>query len=83
MLTRRHIRVKVMQCIYALVLSKEDSLDKQEKFLKVSIENTYVLYLLVIGLFKELRDLASHHAEHSSKTYLSTLMTLFPTGIDS
>ena len=78
MLTRRHIRVKVMQCIYALILSKEDSLDKQEKFLKVSIENTYVLYLLVIGLFKELHGLASRYAEHSSKTYLSTPDDAFP-----
>ena len=78
MLTRRHIRVKVMQCIYALILSKEDSLDKQEKFLKVSIENTYVLYLLVMGLFRELRELASRYVEHSSKTYLSTPDDSFP-----
>ena len=78
MLTRRHIRVKVMQCIYALILSKEDSLDKQEKFLKVSIENTYVLYLLVMGLFRELRELASRYVAHSSKTYLSTPDDSFP-----
>ena len=78
MLTRRHIRVKVMQCIYALILSKEDSLDKQEKFLKVSIENTYVLYLLVMGLFRELRELASRYVEHSSKTYLSTPDDSYP-----
>ena len=67
-----------MQCIYALILSKEDSLDKQEKFLKVSIENTYVLYLLVIGLFRELRELATRYVEHSSKTYLSTPDDNFP-----
>ncbi len=50
MLTRRHIRVKVMQCIYALTQSHDDSLEKQEKFLKVSIENTYTLYLLMFSL---------------------------------
>jgi len=44
MLTRRHIRVKVMQCIYALIQSKEDSLEKQNKFLNVSIDNMYSLY---------------------------------------
>jgi N utilization substance protein B len=71
MLTRRHIRVKVMQCIYALMLSKEDTLDKQEKFLKVSIENTYVLYLLVMGLFKEFHDMATRHVAHSSKKYIA------------
>ncbi len=78
MLTRRQIRVKVMQCIYALVLSKEESLDKQEKFLKVSIENTYVLYLLVMGLFKELYQLATTHVTHSSKSYLSSIDDQYP-----
>lgn len=78
MLTRRHIRVKVMQCIYALILSKEDSLDKQEKFLKVSIDNTYVLYLLVMGLFRELHQLASKHVTHSSTAYLAGYDDAFP-----
>ncbi len=72
MLTRRHIRVKVMQCIYALALSKDNSLEKQEKFLKESIENTYVLYLLVMALFGEIREMAKKYAEHASKKYLDT-----------
>ncbi|MGB5238018.1 MAG: transcription antitermination factor NusB [Flavobacteriaceae bacterium] len=67
-----------MQCIYALVLSKEESLDKQEKFLKVSIDNTYVLYLLVMGLFRELHQLATTHVAHSAQTYLSTPDDLYP-----
>ena len=78
MLTRRQIRVKVMQCIYALILSKEESLNKQERFLKVSIENTYVLYLLVMGLFKELHQLAATHVAHSSQMYLSGPDKLYP-----
>ncbi|MCR9264638.1 MAG: transcription antitermination factor NusB [Flavobacteriaceae bacterium] len=72
MLTRRHIRVKVMQCIYALVQSKDDSLQKQEKFLRVSIENMYVLYLLVLSLLAELQRLAAKHASHATKKYLAT-----------
>ena len=72
MLTRRHIRVKVMQCIYALVQSKDDSLEKQQKFLKVSIENMYVLYLLVLSLLMELYRLAEKHANHASKKYVTT-----------
>ncbi|MEO9513905.1 MAG: transcription antitermination factor NusB [Flavobacteriaceae bacterium] len=72
MLTRRHIRVKVMQCIYALIQSKDDSLEKQEKFLKVSIENMYVLYLLVLSLLIELHQLADKHFKHTSKKYLAT-----------
>ena len=78
MLTRRHIRVKVMQCIYALVQSKDDSLAKQEKFLKVSMENMYVLYLLVLSLLAELHKMAAKHASHASKKYLATDEDNFP-----
>ncbi len=67
-----------MQCIYALVLSDEGSLDKQEKFLKVSIDNTYVLYLLMMGLFRELHQRAAKYVEHSSKTYLTDSSESFP-----
>ncbi|MGW9686955.1 transcription antitermination factor NusB [Flagellimonas sp. 2504JD1-5] len=78
MLTRRHIRVKVMQCIYALIQSKDDSLEKQQKFLKVSIENMYVLYLLVLSLLSELHQLAEKHAKHASKKYLASEEDDFP-----
>ncbi|GMN07295.1 transcription antitermination factor NusB [Croceitalea sp. MTPC5] len=71
MLTRRHIRVKVMQCIYALIQSKDDSLEKQEKFLKVSIDNMYTLYLLMLSLLIELHQMASNHVKLSSKKYLA------------
>ncbi|MFS4467329.1 transcription antitermination factor NusB [Maribacter sp. 2210JD10-5] len=71
MLTRRHIRVKVMQCIYALIQSKDDSLEKQKKFLKVSIENTYTLYLLWLSLLTEVHQRAEEQLKLSSKKYLS------------
>lgn len=70
MLTRRHIRVKVMQCIYALTQSKGDSLDDQQKFLTQSIQNTYTLYLLMLSLFRELYQMAEERKERSSKKYL-------------
>ncbi|WP_437396918.1 transcription antitermination factor NusB [Flagellimonas lutimaris] len=78
MLTRRHIRVKVMQCIYALVQSKDDSLQKQEKFLRVSIENMYVLYLLILSLLAELHRLAEKHTSHASKKYVATEEDKYP-----
>ncbi|NVN18904.1 transcription antitermination factor NusB [Muricauda sp. HICW] len=78
MLTRRHIRVKVMQCIYALVQSKDDSLQKQEKFLRVSIENMYVLYLLILSLLAELHRLAEKHVSHASKKYVATEEDKYP-----
>ena len=78
MLTRRHIRVKVMQCIYALTQSKDDSLEKQEKFLKVSIENMYTLYLLMLSLFIELHERAEQQISLSSKKYLKNNTDSYP-----
>ncbi len=78
MLTRRHIRVKVMQCIYALTQSKDDSLEKQVKFLKVSIENMYTLYLLMLSLLIEIQQLAASQVKLSSKKYLATSADAFP-----
>ena len=78
MLTRRHIRVKVMQCIYALTQSKDDSLEKQQKFLNVSIANVYTLYLLLLGLLIELHQLVKKHVDHSQKKYLSEDGIKFP-----
>jgi len=70
MLTRRHVRVKVMQGIYALTRSNDDSLEKQEKFLKFSIENVYALYLLMLSLIKEIHALAEDQVQLSSTKYL-------------
>jgi len=78
MLTRRHIRVKVMQGIYALTQSKDDSLEKQEKFLKVSIGNMYTLYLLMLSLLIEIQQFAEKQVKLSSKKYLATSADAFP-----
>lgn len=78
MLTRRHIRVKVMQCIYALTQSKDDSLEKQEKFLKVSIENMYTLYLLNLSLLIEVQQMAAKQVKLSSKKYLASVTDAYP-----
>lgn len=78
MLTRRHIRVKVMQCIYALLQSKDDSLEKQEKFLKGSIENMYTLYLLMLSLIGEIHIFASSQVALSTKKYLENTTDSYP-----
>jgi len=78
MLTRRHIRVKVMQCIYALVQSQDQSLEKQEKFLRYSIENMYTLYLLLLSLLIELHKLAEKHVAHDATKYLADTSKPYP-----
>ena len=78
MLTRRHIRVKVMQSIYALTQSDDDSLEKQERFLRMSIENMYSLYLLVLNLLVEVQLLSEKNIKISSKKYLETASDSYP-----
>jgi len=67
-----------MQCIYALTQSEDDSLEKQQKFLNVSIANVFTLYLLLLGLLIELHKLAKKHVDHSQKKYLADNGKNFP-----
>ncbi len=72
MLNRRHIRVKVMQSVYAMVQSKSDDLIREEKFLKFSIIKVYDLYVLMLSLLIEIRNLAEEHQEIAKKKHLAT-----------
>ena len=54
MLTRRHIRLKVMQIIYALKISNFEYTKETEKNLLNSIDSVYDLYLILISLLIKL-----------------------------
>ncbi len=72
MLTRRHIRVKVMQSLYSIAQTQNDNLDKEEKFLLYSIEQMYDLFLINLQLLVEVRKRASDFLAKSQKKYLAT-----------
>lgn len=72
MLNRRHIRVKVMQSIYAVNQHSSDDLIKEEKFLFYSMESIQDLYLLIFSTFIELRNKEEIYIELSSKKHLAT-----------
>ena len=55
MINRRHIRVKVMQSVYAILQSKNDDIVREEKFLKHSILKMYDLYVLNLILLVEVQ----------------------------
>ncbi|WP_457610260.1 transcription antitermination factor NusB [Lutibacter sp.] len=78
MVNRRHIRVKVMQSVYAFLQSKNDDLDKEEKFLYNSIDKIFDLYALVLYLLVEVRNLEKKHIEISQKKFLATPEELKP-----
>ena len=72
MVNRRHIRIKVMQSIYAVLQSKSDNLPKEEKFLLFNIKKATDLYILQLLLMVEIRNLALEHMEIKKKKYLAT-----------
>lgn len=72
MLTRRHIRVKVMQSIYALSQSRSDQVDKELKFINMSIANMHDLHILTLDLFVKLSQYAENQLALSQKKYLAT-----------
>ncbi|MEZ4779170.1 MAG: transcription antitermination factor NusB [Flavobacteriaceae bacterium] len=72
MLTRRHIRVKVLQSLYAFYQSDEQDLDKQEKFLHYSISQALDLQALLLQLIVALRDHAENFLQKSQKKHLAT-----------
>jgi len=72
MLNRRHIRVKVMQSIYAMHQHQSDNLDKEEKFLFQSIENTQDLYLLLLSALIEIKKKEEEYIDLASKKHLAT-----------
>lgn len=72
MLNRRHIRVKVMQSIYALHQKNSDDIEKEEKFLLHSIDSIQDLYLIMLSSLVEIRKKEVVFLETSSKKHLVT-----------
>ena len=72
MLTRRHIRVKVLQSIYALRQSNNPDLEKQEKFLFYSIDQMLDLYALSLQLLVEMRKADRKFLITSQQKHLAT-----------
>lgn len=78
MINRRHIRVKAMQSVYAMVHSKSDNLVKEEKFLRQSIDKMYDLYILSLDMLVRVNQHAAITIEASKKKHLATKAELNP-----
>ena len=72
MINRRHIRIKVMQAAYSLLISGEDNLDKQEVYLVESFTRLHQLYTLQLQLFVAIFDKAVVQFNSSKKNFLQT-----------
>lgn len=78
MINRRHIRVKVMQSVYAILQSHNDDIIREEKFLKHSILKMFDLYVLNLQLIIEVQKLAAKKMALSKKKILATTSDLQP-----
>ena len=78
MLSRRHLRVKVMQAIYAFLQGENHDLALGEKELLKSINKIYELYIYILLLLPELLDFAKNRIEERKQKRLPTHEDLNP-----
>lgn len=70
MLTRRHIRIKVMQSVYAFSFAENEKLADEIKFFKKSVSNAFELYVLLLALFKALHRYSEEQIEILNKAQI-------------
>jgi len=78
MINRRHIRVKVMQSVYAMLQSHNDDIIKEEKFVKHSVLKMFDLYVLNIQLLVAVQKLAAKKMALSKNKILASASDLNP-----
>lgn len=78
MLNRRHIRIKVLQILYAFFNSKSDDILKCERELEMSIEHTRSLYLHLLVLLVDLKIRAEKKIEKGKNKLLPNQSELNP-----
>lgn len=70
MLNRRHLRIKVLQSLYAYYQSDKESVIRAEKEMMEAIDRIYDLYLYFLLGFAELKNVAEHRIEENKKKIL-------------
>ena len=78
MLSRRHIRLKVMQSLYSYFLAKDDNMPVAERTMLKHIEEVVELNLVIIALLVELVKYADNFYEEIKKKHLPTEADLNP-----
>ncbi len=78
MLNRRHLRIKVLQFLYAYFQSNDESYGKVEKELTNSVERIYDLYVYMLLTFSELKSIGLAKMEDGAKKIFPTDEDLNP-----
>ncbi|UIR54495.1 transcription antitermination factor NusB [Sphingobacterium sp. SRCM116780] len=72
MLNRRHLRVKVVQTLYAYSLSEDKDIKAFEKALLQNVDEVYEMYIWTLNLLDEVCDYALIDAEGRANKFLPT-----------
>ena len=78
MLNRRHLRIKVLQALYAYYQSNEDSYRRTENDMMQAIERIYDLYIYLMLTFGELNSIAVRRIEENKKKIRPSDLELNP-----
>ena len=78
MLNRRHLRIKVLQTLYAYFQAEEDNLKKTENDLFTAVDRIYDLYLYLMLSFGELKEIAENRIDENKKKIRPTEEDLHP-----
>jgi len=78
MLNRRHIRIKILQTLYAFYQSKGDNLNDVDKQFTFGIEKTYEMYIYLLVFLSELQLPAIERIEAGKNKRLPSKEELHP-----
>lgn len=78
MLNRRHLRIKVLQALYAFFQSEEENFNRTEKELFSAIDRIYDLYLYFLLSFEEVKIVAEQRIEDQKNKKRATEEELNP-----
>lgn len=78
MLNRRHLRIKVLQILYAFFQTEDEDILKSEKELLTSIDRMYDLYLWFLLTFEEVQRFSAQRIEDRMKKVRPTKDDLTP-----
>jgi len=72
MLNRRHLRVKVLQSLYAYHQSDTKEIKAHEKHLLSSIDQVFEMYIWMLSLINEVAEYTSRDAEERANKYIKS-----------
>lgn len=78
MLSRRHLRIKLLQSLYAFIQSEESDVAKGEQALMKSINAVYDLYIMLLDLIVEIKNAEEQLLVERRNKYLPSKEDLNP-----